>query len=96
MSHTPGPWFVYRIGISTSPTPPTGSPIHTFTMSGQFGGVAEQNANLKLIASAPELLRSLELLVERIDTMGMHEDEAFHPYYKRAKHVIRIARGGGA
>ena len=65
--HTPGPWFVSTDTEETEPM------IHDFKgnilFHSYFGGFKAE-ANARLIAAAPELLRELKAAIFYIETYG--------------------------
>ncbi len=69
MKHTPGPWFSYAKGtVIAVGTGRTGKAIDAIVHWSGFDAchveLAEQKANAKLIAAAPEMLRVLTKLCE--------------------------------
>lgn len=87
--HTPGPWYAGEWGS-----------VYGLTGTGQVAGISprsndcERIANTRLILAAPELLASLQLMVDRfLDTEGSYgawENEALEV----ARAVIAKATGG--
>ena len=96
MSHTPGPWVVnckptLRAIIQTS-----GEDADVICeVYKWFGAGKEADANVKLIATAPELLEALELLTdwaEGVVRYGTVKGAALMPL-ENAKEIIKTARG---
>jgi len=91
--HTPGPWEVQKtshleIYITQPHNLPNRKPgfyaeVRRFTPNS-----AEVEANARLIAAAPEMLKALEMLVEKIKN-----DEWFEDWSKIATSVIAKAKG---
>ena len=91
-AHTPGPWTfkrgVYRIEVRTTP-----ERSYAFSMSDE--------SNARLIASAPELLASLELALATIGGQAELLRNCGAAYgigatLKRATEAIAKAKGGAA
>lgn len=96
-AHTPGPWYVeathtnqFLISLKD------GSTIATIGEYVNEGGSLEQlEANARLIAAAPKLLRSCEELLERINLcrdLNDHDERTI----RRAERALRKAYGIGA
>ena len=70
MPHTPAPWMIEEYGDDETPTlvihrGETANPGYTTT--GSHGDPAMIEADAKLIAAAPDLLKQLKLMVELFD-----------------------------
>lgn len=103
-NHTPGPWYVSAGGVvSCGPVPMNPLPA---TRTGVFYMVSAKDqcaeteeADRRLIASAPELLTALEVMVDQWACLAQsgdagnwdHEDD---DCVKRARAAIKKARQG--
>lgn len=91
-THTPGPWFVGTGWVGAARTdPPTASAKidkRTARVIATVPGYpyGDTEANLRLLAVAPELLEQLEALVVQIDAAGLIVPPG-------VKEVIAKARG---
>ena len=92
-THTPGPWLqsgAYIVGQNS---------IHVATINGQLGNEAQANA--RLIAEAPELLKQLrkadEVIVALWALTQKHgiPDEAAWPMLGELQRKAAIAQAGG-
>lgn len=89
MKHTPGPWrkqgnliLGYDIGVSIAK-------IFTKHIPGELSGAAEESANARLIAAAPELLETIEQLL-----WSLSQDKATqYVWIQKTKAIIAKARG---
>ena len=100
-NHTPGPWSVFEPKSQfvcyeggDSPATIVSGGVHIATMPGvRTLGLSETaRSNARLIASAPELLRALEWIVddwERVTNRTLPDDH-------EAKAAIAKAKGGAA
>ncbi len=76
--HTPGPWHVFSIYAQHEVRTPTDTLV----------AVANDRANARLIAAAPELLSALKAMLTH---MGMDEDEWNKPTFDQARAAIAKA-----
>lgn len=84
-THTPGPW-AFRYGGSDNCPLEVYVPIENGdTIAGEYG--ISEEANARLIASAPDLLEALEALVKS------HAPDANFPAVNNARSAIAKARG---
>ena len=85
MSHTPGPWGIMGRSVGVNPN-------NSMTWSGfatVSGYGAESDANLSLIAAAPEMLEALRAIFPFVE-----EDDGFYattPGYQKAIDMVRAA-----
>ncbi len=95
--HTPGPWWVQKDGVTVCPPRPRGqtiicrvAPVHMMR--------AEREANARLIASAPEMLKALQELDAMYRCIAPDDpdgrDPALHPAWKACKAAIAKATRG--
>ena len=100
-AHTPGPWAVERDRSITAWTPP-GSPcaLPTITLAKVYSGgarsLAEADANARLIAAAPDLLTSLQQLVDALTGVTPSEDGNFSFALLHAQQTIQGITTRGA
>jgi len=94
--HTPGPWI--EQGSGTVAHPVSGGVITTTRIETTLGNIEiidetnEQAANALLIASAPELLNALELMVNEFK-LPFLEVLVTHHVLVKARAAIRKAKG---
>ena len=86
-THTPGPWG-YSEGEIYRGNNPIASVIPSF---GWFRKTAEDEANARLIASAPEMY---EVLSELLDTLGLSRGYGFDEEYDKVREVLAKVEGG--
>jgi len=102
MKHTPGPWISVLVsdlrggwsGYSVwqdIERPYANSPMAVKICSLPDGTTAEALANARLLAAAPELLKSLEVLIDEIDDYEM--DAELSAKLQNARLAIAKARG---
>ena len=86
VKHTPGPWTRSGRGIVT------GRGTICLAPNLPEGGVFDKEANLSLIAAAPDLLKALEGLITSIDKFGLRltRDDG---YFDEAEAAVRKAKG---
>ena len=84
---TPGPWG-YSEGEIYRGNNPIASVIPSF---GWFRKTAEDEANARLIAAAPEMF---EVLSELLDTLEMSKGYGFDEEYEKAREVLAKVEGG--
>ena len=88
-THTPGQWFV---GSHRTIQSESGTICETYS----HFGIAEADANERLIASAPNLLEALELFVaydQTVNEDGLVSMEAYAKAIKAAHAAIAKATG---
>ena len=85
-THTPGPW-----GYSEGEIYRGNNPIASVIPSFEFGETAEDKANARLIAAAPEMY---EVLSELLDTLEMSKGYGFDEEYEKAREVLAKVDGG--
>lgn len=94
MSFTPGPWFTTGTMTKYVEARIDGGLIQEIAAVGPTaadnGYGAQQEANGRLIAAAPELLEALEAMIRHSDKLGRQGD-----VYRAAKRAITKARGEG-
>lgn len=86
-THTPGPWG-YSEGEIYRGNNPIASVIPSF---GWFRKTAEDEANARLIAAAPEMF---EVLSELLDTLEMSKSYGFDEEYEKLREVLAKVEGG--
>ena len=86
-THTPGPWG-YSEGEIYRGNNPIASVIPSF---GWFRKTAEDEANARLIAAAPEMY---EVLSELLDTLEMSKSYGFDEEYEKLREVLAKVEGG--
>jgi len=96
--HTPGPWFTKREGFSTVYVEARlrGSTIQEVAACGPTeAGAEQQEANARLIASAPELLEALILLEREMVESGNagSVDYGWKPAIEKTRAAIAKATG---
>ena len=84
--HTPGPWKIVDSWEDHTIEGPKGEEI--IFQDGPYQTPSIKEANARLIAAAPEMLKALEMLVEKIKN-----DEWFEDWSKIATSVIDKAKG---
>ena len=97
--HTPGPWHYISGAVYARPADAEDSTMTAIAMrcSQKRGDIAEQfsptekDANMRLIAAAPDLLAALQWIVDHGDT-GEGGRPAFHDMRARARAAIAKAR----
>jgi hypothetical protein len=82
MKHTPEPWKCYHLVGSSDRV--TEAHFVLSSKGRDMGTFAEQNANARLIAAAPELLEALRVIEEEADYASVR-NEVF-------KGILRVAR----
>lgn len=78
-THTPGPWYVEDDNVFAS----TG--LVAFAMPAS--SIETQDANLRLIASAPDLLAAVRCALERIEDGSMEQSNEHGQPTRHAKQV---------
>ena len=86
-THTPGPWG-YSEGEIYRGNNPIASVIPSF---GWFNKTAEDDANARLIAAAPEMYR---VLSDILDTLEMSKGYGFDEEYDKVREVLAKVEGG--
>lgn len=89
MKHTPVPWC-YRGGHVASETAAHGCTIATVTRTSKHIGDDEADANGRLMAAAPEMLKSLESTLSWMEDCLMDKSAAGTPS-RRAYDTVRAA-----
>ena len=84
---TPGPWG-YSEGEIYRGNNPIASVIPSF---GWFNKTAEDDANARLIAAAPEMYR---VLSDILDTLEMSKGYGFDEEYDKVREVLAKVEGG--
>ena len=99
IKHTPGPWITAKVAKVTPDktqvvwaviSPKRGATNPVSGLSPLFPA-SEQEANAYLIAAAPELLESLEAMVEA-DRMGNDPDVAADTWEQAGRAALDLAR----
>jgi len=99
--HTPGPWRAFRGEQKRAQREVQHAQGWTIAKVLRAGSDAEADANLRLIAAAPEMLDALRELA-RVATIIVEHDEYLHPaeigeLWRRAKEaralLARVDRG---
>ena len=98
--HTPGPWYALRGQRNISIRYKTGDRllpmVNVASVRGQFPTdcpYGSSEANVRLIAAAPELLEACQLLVADYEDTNPAIGE---DWYRKAKAAIAKAKGGTA
>jgi len=96
-AHTPGPWEVHW-GEYYPEVRKRFRPDHHSIVCGTVHGYmysenreAEQRANARLIAAAPDLLEALNNLIAAMDRDG---DLKYETLREDARHIVELATGG--
>ncbi len=93
--HTPGPWIAAgkRNRIEALTNPKGGCMVLVSEDSIMGRHFKEQQANANLIASAPDLLHTLQLLVDLLDGVDDGGDGITPEDWQTVREVIRKAKG---
>jgi hypothetical protein len=93
MSHTKGPWRVYEKHNNTSVEMREGLQFVPQTCLNLDEVTSEIIANAQLISAVPELLETLEKLINKIQTCeqnAINNDDSCYDLEKEIKQAIRI------
>lgn len=92
--HTPGPWYRNIRANGKYPVVFAGRNQHVATVSQQKDG-SETEANIDLIAAAPELLDALKHVVEVFDAPGvvLPDEEPLFEALAKCRSIIRNVEG---
>jgi hypothetical protein len=98
MVHTPGPWlregrFVYALRDTFFAGKPAKENIFDCCVQGHGTPEEEKEANARLIAAAPELLKYLIIMTELVKLKFGHGDDLVYQEVKDAENVIAKAEG---